>query len=142
MRLNLTAMLDVTFQLVIFFILVTNFAAADLPLLELPEPEGSVSSSMGEIRKVVVNVVPFEDGVNDGGALCMIVGGRRIESGAYDELTEILRIEKEGNSEVQVNIRADESLYFEEVEPVIRAIAYAGITRMNIVARMDERIGR
>jgi biopolymer transport protein ExbD len=38
MDLNMTSMLDIVFQLIIFFILVTNFAAADLPPLEPPDP--------------------------------------------------------------------------------------------------------
>jgi hypothetical protein len=38
MDLNLTSMMDVSFQLIIFFILITNFAAADLPELDPPDP--------------------------------------------------------------------------------------------------------
>lgn len=131
MDLNLTSMMDVSFQLIIFFILITNFAAADLPELDPPDPLKSVAMEMPEIYRVQINIVPAGE---SGEAKHLIVLGQKYPRNAYDQVTAILVEKKQEYPELEVYIRADNSLHYEQVQPLMLAITKAGISRINLVA--------
>lgn len=131
--LNLTSMLDVTFQLIIFFILVSNFSSAELPKLEPPQPEPSKAFKQAESNKVVVNVIPDET-MEKRIARAVRVGGQDIPPTSYGVLTSLLQAEFAADPEVQINLRADKALKYDQVQPVMDAISKSGISRINLVA--------
>ncbi|MBS3821853.1 MAG: biopolymer transporter ExbD [Phycisphaerae bacterium] len=138
LQLNLTSMLDVVLQLIIFFIMVTNFAAADLPDLEPPEATKAFESDYPHTR--IVNIVP--DKSVPGKAKHVLVGGRALtisESG-MNTLTNMLKAEQEKrpDEKLQVRLRVDRSVHFKEVQPVMQAITGARIARVNLVAYMTD----
>jgi len=140
-EMNLTSMMDVVFQLIIFFILVSNFTTADLPPLEAPDPERSVAEEMPEENMLIVNVLREEPG----GPLEVrsAVGQTIPATDNYRRLTEIIQARLAENEELKVNLRADRSLRFDEVEPVMRAIMSASteqlpLKRIHLVAKMDQ----
>ena len=142
--LNLTAMMDVTFQLIIFFILVSNFTAAELPAVDLPMPTDLMAMDDNGEAVVVISIIPFDvsDRVvghdeYDGRASHVVINGRQIDVRAYDELTSLLKAGVEAGEYRAVDLRADDRLYFDEVEPIMRAIGRAGIRCVNIVTRME-----
>ena len=161
MNLNMTSMLDIVFQLIIFFILVTNFAAADLPPLEPPDPIESKARKIEE-KPRIVNIVPVMVKETDPETDVMedVSTGRASHVVAYDknfvlpgytpklpkgektlpisDLITLLtdeRIRRAENDEpMMVDLRVDKSLPYDQVAPIMKAITAAQITRVNLVA--------
>ncbi len=156
---NLTPMIDCTFQLIIFFILTTQFASAALAPLLPPKPEESIAqenqAQPGEMtNKVIVNVVsrvaPDEKNPDlreaRRGKHYYIAGHGPQGDGIIqiaDEatLTQIFSQELRSAMEsgvkkkdFQVEVRADKRVTFSYVQPVINAAASAGIGNMKITA--------
>ena len=131
-QLNLTSMMDVVFLLIVFFLLVTNFTSAELPELEAPRPDSSKAHDQEKTDRIVVNVIPDPDTPEY--ARSVRVGTQDIGPDAYGQLTEMLKTEKEKNELVQVNLRADRHLRYDQVQTVMQAITQAGIVRVNLVA--------
>ncbi len=140
LELNLTSMLDIVFQLIIFFILVTNFANAQLPKLELPRPEGSKAKEPEKVRKVIVNIVPVRDPDNKptGQTKLLVVDGIQLAATDYPGVTDYLKKELLEHPDLQVNLRADKGLHFEAVQPVMRAVTQAKIAHINLGALEEE----
>jgi biopolymer transport protein ExbD len=154
LRLNMTSMLDIVFQLIIFFILVTNFAAADLPPLEPPDPDHSVARRHKEDVVVrTINIVPETRklGVDSRGRVQEEATGRA-EHVLFDDkqyaispdglraLTQRLgdlKTSDRQDRQVQIDLRVDRRLAYRQVAPVMRAVTSAGIARINIVALLD-----
>lgn len=141
-EMNLTSMMDVVFQLIIFFILVSNFASADLPPLDPPEPENSVADEMPEENMLIVNVLLHEE--TKALEVRAAAGTVIPPTDNYSRLTDIIQARLAENEELKVNLRADQSLRFDEVEPVMKAIIAAGteelpLKRIHLVARLDDR---
>lgn len=133
-ELNLTSMMDVTFLLIIFFLLVNRMSSAQLPKLDAPEPVGSKALDLPERDVVIVNVVPDGEGAEL--AKSVMVGIREIPPASYNELTELLKVETAKSPLVEVDLRADKNLRYAEVQPVMKAITNAGITKVNLVAKV------
>jgi len=164
--LNMTSMLDIVFQLIIFFILVTNFAAADLPPLQPPDPLDSRARKMDE-RPRIVNIVPVTErrpdprtgaptDVSTGKASHIVAFDKSFVIPGYtpklprgetthplDHLVELLSAEREQREEngepMTVDLRVDKSLPYDQVAPIMRAITGAKITRVNLVALVGVR---
>jgi len=134
-QLNLTSMLDVILQLIIFFLLVTNFAAQTLPPLEPPSPTRSAAQDPFQPDRVTVNLLP--DGARSGLADEVRVNMRAIPPGDLAALTALLEAEKEKNPDVEIDLRVDRSIHYRHVQPVMNAVTAAGISRINLVAYTD-----
>ncbi len=141
-RINLTSLMDVTFQLIVFFLLVTNFAAAELPPLEPPKPTVSQAQPPERERDVlIVNVVPVE--AKSGEAREVRVGTLPpLLPGEYGQLTDMLREEKKvaeaAGGTLIIDLRADKSIEYAEIQPVMAAITQAEIANINLRATLDE----
>ena len=148
---NMTPMIDVTFQLIIFFILAGQIASTALAKMELPKPDRSQALRPKEAdvaNKVIVNVLSKGivgedvDPFLAGEVARYQVGQRMIHVGKEAELTTILRsamepLPESGRKEFFVEIRADRRVHFGGVEPVILAAAEAGVLKMNLTALLD-----
>ena len=148
--LNLTSLMDVTFLLIVFFVLVSNFAAQQLPQLDVPQPDKSQAIERNrETKSVIVSIVPDENDRRRAAAVHF--GGNRIpydKSTIGSRITELLAGEigaqLELYGEVQVDLRADMALDYDQVDPVMQAIAdvkdprISGINRINLVAEIEE----
>jgi biopolymer transport protein ExbD len=135
-QLNLTSMLDVILQLIIFFLLVTNFAAQTLPPLEPPNLTESAAQTPFQPERVTVNLLP--DAARSGLADEVRVNMRAIPPGDLSALTALLEAEKEKNPEVEIDLRADRSIHYRHVQPIMNAVTAAGISRINLVAYTDD----
>jgi biopolymer transport protein ExbD len=132
---NLTPLLDVTFQLIIFFILVTNFAAANLPRIDVPSPEDSAAEPQVDASRIIVNVIP-RPGTSQ--ADYLVVQGRPMGLYQLDRLAARLAEQVEHQPDLEVNLRADESIAYADIHPVMQAIARSGVVRVNLVALTDQ----
>ena len=135
-QLNLTSMLDVILQLIIFFLLVTNFTSQTLPPLEPPDPTESAAQLPFDPERVTVNLIPDE--AQSGRLNDIRVNMRNIAPGDFAMLTSLLEDEKEKNELIEVDLRADRSIHYINVQPVMNAITAAGIGRINLVAYTEQ----
>ncbi len=148
---NLTPMIDVTFQLIIFFIIVGQIASDELAQLILPRPYQSQviteEEGLRQPNRVIVNVVSAEKKDNDdpltaGEAREYKVSGKRINlkyPNAYEDLVDAIKaryIASEKPNEFVVEIRADERVAYLAVEPIMRAAGGVGISKMNLTAEV------
>ena len=59
---NMTPMIDVTFLLIVFFVVVSQIVDRDVVPLDLPAPENAQAMVSVVDHKLVINVVPLSDG--------------------------------------------------------------------------------
>ena len=156
---NMTPMIDVTFQLILFFILAGQIASQELANLVLHEPYKSQATDekalMDNPNRLTVNI-PSIHGTEEPETINPAQLGKpgpykvRMERpidpddpGAYEKLVEILRRRKQavGAKEFFLVIRADRRVSFEYVRPVMEAAAEAQIPKMNITALLATRGG-
>lgn len=114
---NMTPMIDVVFQLIIFFLLSSHLAKQETQLaLPLPAAESGRPPAADERPRLTVNVLA--DGT-------LLVANRLI---AADELTRLLAERKAAHGDaLEVRIRGDRSVPYSRVEPVMLACTRAGI---------------
>ena len=114
---NMTPMIDVTFQLIIFFLVSSHLAKQEAQLpLPLPVAESGASPGESDMRRVTINVLA--DGQ-------LSLAGKHL---AAAELPQRLRTKlAETGSDLEVRIRSDRHVAYRHVEPILLACAQAGI---------------
>jgi biopolymer transport protein ExbD len=142
-ELNITAMMDLVLNLIAFFVLISNFATNALPTeIEPPHPERSLAKPVLGANRVTVNIVPAVDGhdksTKNGLAMEVVVGDNKCGPADHAEIKRLLTKETKNDPTVQVDLRADKGLFYNQVQPVMEAIAAAGVTKVNIVALVNE----
>jgi biopolymer transport protein ExbD len=115
-------MIDVVFQLIIFFLVASHLARQETQVqVDLPAAaSGLRDEEQPEFRRVVVNVLP--------GAAAerrVQVGGRLFDQ---EELSAMLQFEsRRGGRDLEVRIRSDRRMPYRAVEPILLACARAGV---------------
>lgn len=120
---NMTPMIDVTFLLIVFFVLVSQIVETDRVDLEPPGLEQPASVLPGDGARVVVNIVP---GLH-GGVSGYRVGGRDLPASVEgrEAMAAALLEQYRVNPSLRVNVRADRETHFEFVQPVMEAVTWA-----------------
>jgi biopolymer transport protein ExbD len=114
---NMTPMIDVVFQLIIFFLLSSHLAKQETQLaLPLPVAESGAPAAPGERPQLTINVLA--DGT-------LLVANRPLAAEALFKLL-VERSAAHGTA-LEVRIRGDRRVPYDRVEPVLRACAQAGI---------------
>jgi biopolymer transport protein ExbD len=125
MVLNLTPLIDVVFQLLIFFMVATTFLNPEKEIgIELPEAHGGERSE-DERDEIVINV--FADG-------SVIVSGETV---AREVLLDTLRARARANPQTPVTIRGDRLVHHEHIVAVMDACGQAGLLNLS-VGTIDE----
>ena len=141
---NLTPMIDVTFLLIVFFVLVSRITDADRVDMALPSPVDAATVPPDRVPRVVVNVLPGSDGAAAGYA----VGAKRFPpgpEGLRDLETHLVSRFHEQPS-LHVNLRADRGTGWRWVAPVLDTVTAAarsglanpGSARINLVVAREE----
>src|SRR4051812_10544165 len=114
---NMTPMIDVVFQLIIFFLLSSHLAKQETQLpLPLPAAASGSAPATDDRPRLTVNVLA--DGT-------LLVASRPVST---DDLATLLRERKSAHGEeLEVRIRGDRSVLYSRVEPVLVACVQAGI---------------
>ena len=155
---NMTPMIDVTFQLIIFFILAGQMASQELAQLLLYRPFESQAvrpedMPSAEEGQVVINVVSqardAEDPKNVDPMLASrpkeyrvgkesIAGTAENNKEQFDRLVQVLkeRVGTRDPTKIIVEIRSDRRVDFRGVRPAMMAAAEAGFLKMNITAKV------
>ncbi len=120
---NLTPLIDVSFLLVVFFVLVSRIGDAEQAALALPSVAAGSAVRAEEDARIVVNVLPGEDGI----AIGYTVAARQFSATpeGIAALAERLAEAYRENPKLSVRLRADRSTHFEWVEPAMRAVSTA-----------------
>ena len=132
---NMTPMIDVTFLLIVFFVVVSQIVDRNLVPLDLPSPERAASAVSKETERVTVNLVPLSSGDIAG----IVVGGHTIAADAMSELTAIVNTRLQGGA-TDVHLRADRGTKYVYIHRAIEAIREVGSSpRVQLVVSSDER---
>lgn len=152
---NMTPMIDVTFQLIIFFILAGTIGAQELAELVLHKPKASQAvkeEKMPAGNRVIVNITSAATKETDIGGVAsqakeISLGPLKLRPDQRGQLTEALRQRKaawsatappDKKNEFYIEIRADFRVSYEQVEPVMLAAAEAEIPKMGITALVQQ----
>ena len=128
-------MIDVTFLLIVFFVVVSQIVDRDSVAMDLPAPENAASGIPEEATKVVVQVVPGENGSVSG----FVVAGHSVGSTEFDALTSIVNTHLQGGAS-DVHIRADKATKYMYVHETIESIRSTGATpRLQLIVHGEER---
>jgi biopolymer transport protein ExbD len=126
---NMTPMIDVVFQLIIFFLLSSHLARQETRYaLPLPDAESGQKDSAEEQARLTINVLA------DGTAM---FAGRATPA---NELTKQLADRRSVHGDdLEVRIRSDRSVEYARIEPILLACARAGIWNVSFaVLRREE----
>ena len=142
----MTPMIDVVFQLLIFFLLTTQIVSSDLVIMKVPKPDLSQAKKPQERNKTVVNVEPFdkreisENSVRKGMIKQYSLQSIKIEKSNVAQLVHELahaRRTSKNPKEFVVELRADESIRYDQIEPVLQAMQQAKLGKMFITAMRE-----
>jgi len=129
---NMTPMIDMVFNLLIFFILTSQFVKLEVENVVLPPSTTATTKDYTSFRNVVINVV------NRDGAGEVIVFGKVMTP---QELTDHLKELKESAEGRQMNVilRADAEVPYEDVARVMLAAGQAQIQGWWITAEIEKK---
>ncbi|MEM9064698.1 MAG: biopolymer transporter ExbD [Planctomycetota bacterium] len=97
LRPNLTPMIDVVLQLIIFFMYTSQFAALSRTAVDLPEQPGQLENSAPEADLVI-------DLADDGG---LSVAGERVDQARLAQIVSVESLRVGGADRLRVLVRAD-----------------------------------
>ena len=126
-RVNVTPMIDVIMVLIVFYLIVGQLAAESKR--NMPLPIASSGSRHVASEPLVINVV-----VQDG--LVVIEVDRRAMNA--DQLAVLIESRLASRPDTTVQIRADRSLMYGAVEPIIAACRAAGVGTVRIATEVGE----
>ena len=153
---NMTPMIDCTFQLILFFLLAAKLASQDLEPMLVAEPYDSVAIKEDKDKggkgldkmpnKIIVNVVseygnekerPNPDKARE--ATKYVIRKEDYDVAAPEKLVEFFKKWKKGLIEQKfdkwyVEVRSDKDIQYYDVQPVLEAAARAGIPSLFITA--------
>ncbi len=120
---NLTPMIDMTFLLIVFFVLVSQITEVENVEMDLPAPRDPASVPPDDQARVVINVLPGPQGRARGYRLGSAVYSA--DAKGLEGLTSALAGLYQGNPALGVNLRADRGVQYSWIEPVFDAVAAA-----------------
>jgi biopolymer transport protein ExbD len=150
---NYVPLIDVTFNLIIFFVLTSEIGSAQKARVLIPdpyEPQAVRRDAMSHNSVViaVISAAAYEsnaDPVTAARALKYEMDGQGFEISDLDKLVGMIAKKREtydkimgavaSKGEFYVEIRADWRVHFSEIRPIIEAIARAKIPKMAISAK-------
>ena len=133
---NLTPMIDMTFLLIVFFVLVSRIVDAENVEMSLPIPEEPISQALGDEQRTVINVIPGPLGTAEG----YRIGGKNFDAApeSFAAMVAHLASLYSSNPGMLINLRADQATQYSWIEPALRAVSQAA--RNSGVPALDARI--
>lgn len=119
-ELEMTPLIDVIFQLLIFFLVTTTFVVT--PGMAIQRPKASNSAPLDQKGYTVE--------IPKGASGSVVFQGKRM---SFAELKKELAALKQTNPDIQINIDADENVEHKQVVEVMDVITGAGFQKIGIV---------
>jgi len=125
---NMTPMIDISFLLIIFFIVSSHLAQQEVQLeIDLPNAASGAEATEDVQRRLVVNLLP------DGS---IMAAGRAVQ---LPELAQLIGAERRrAGPDVEVRIRGDRTAPYQQVAPILVACTKAGVWRVTFAVRPRE----
>lgn len=128
---NMTPMIDVVFQLIIFFLVSSHLAKQEVQLnLDLPKAASGQRPEEDETRRIVVNVLPQSQ-----------PEGQFMVSGVLMNGSEVSRMigfeSGRADRRLEIRIRTDRRVRYATVEPVMIACARAGVWKVTFAVMKE-----
>ena len=119
---NMTPMIDIVFQLIIFFLVSSHLAQSQMQyVFDLPEAKtGQEQLETTQTAKIVINILPPEDNNTE---YTILLAGENVD---ISTLKKKLRYES-GKQQVEIHIRTSQKTPYRVVEPVLTACAQSGV---------------
>lgn len=120
---NMTPMIDIVFQLIIFFLVSSHLAQSQSQYeLDLPSARGGQENiESTKTTKIIINVLPS---VEKNGDYTILLAGEEVN---LNTLGQKLSYEHNSRRQIEVHLRASEKTPFEVIEPILVACAQSGI---------------
>ncbi len=138
---NLTPLIDVTFLLIVFFVLVAQITNSQIvDEIKLPEPENAVSIEppATELSRLTLNVLPQPNTANSNAAYRLGSQDYPATPRGKGDLTAALTFARQKNPEITIDLRADKSTPYARIFPALNSISKAGITRLNLLVQATD----
>ena len=118
----MTPMIDIVFQLIIFFLVSSHLAQSQLQyVFDLPEAKtGQEQLETTQTTKIVINILPPE---GENAEYTILLAGENVDIAT---LKKKLRYES-GKQQVEIHIRTSQKTPYRVVEPVLTACAQSGV---------------
>ena len=126
---DMTPMIDIVFNLIIFFMLVSEFTKAKIVRLELPEPVKVAIEPEQDDGRVIINITSEPDGFIKE----ISCEGKKWPEERLPELMKYLKSWK--GKKLQIELRADKRLKWSRIADVMLACAKEQIMRIHFVAK-------
>jgi len=131
---NMTPMIDVTFQLIIFFMCVSQFWNLEKEEVSLPSAEKAKTETEAvTTARLVVNLLENGDLVVSKNRVGLDALGAMLQSEADSHKT------ADGDVKVAVLLRADTGVEFKHVQDIMLACARAGIWQLSFAALKENK---
>ena len=119
---NMTPMIDIVFQLIIFFLVSSHLAQSQMQyVFDLPEAKtGQEQLETTQTAKIVINILPPE---GENTEYTILLAGENVD---ISTLKKKLRYES-GKQQVEIHIRTSQKTPYRVVEPVLTACAQSGV---------------
>lgn len=129
---NMTPMIDVVFQLIIFFLVSSHLAKQEVHIkLPLPSAESGEKATDEEKPHLTINVLA--DGT-------LHLAGRAISP--VELQARLLERRQDLGEDVEVRIRSDRTVPYRHVEPIMLACARAGVWNVTYAVYRKEDLPR
>lgn len=123
---NVTPLIDVVMCLIIFYLMVGHLAAGRSSSVNLPS--STTGRPADRAGPIVINVVAPDEGATEP---ILLIGEERV---MQSQLTKILQDMSEISPNAEVQIRADRTLSYGKVAPILTACRDAGLVSVKLVA--------
>ncbi len=135
-KINVTPLIDVVMVLIVFYLIVGRLATDRQTRLDLPA--SAIGASESATAALVINIMPSATspaGTNaDTAAADIIIDGRALTTIEQLEALLLARFPDAATSQPVIHVRADRTLDFAKVRPVLEACRAAGLTSVKLVA--------
>jgi biopolymer transport protein ExbD len=137
-RINLVPMIDIVFQLLVFFMVASHLVNSEREPIQLPQPVHSLAREKQLNNRLMINL--FSDST---GRISKI----KANADLVRDLPSLVDLVLRYGPKLQANngtviIRANKNMQFAEIERVLQAVANAGVTSVHVAAEQDEKAAR
>jgi biopolymer transport protein ExbD len=130
MPIHMTPMIDVVFQLIVFFTATSTIAKTEFSQdVKLPLAEtGKEHDQTTQKREIVVNV--SQEGV-------VSVAGRSVDSSSFREIL-VAELAQYSPAQIEVQFRADRTAPFGSVQPLLLECARSGVWQVGFAVKREQ----